>query len=523
MSNDVFAKALKKTTDNEVVLTENGAAMFKTSSNKLVDCNFALTSFRNKSEKDVIKEYSDAYYENKEYALRWLFMARDCREGSGERRTFRILFKWLASIDAESVKKLIPVVAEYGRFDDLLCLFGTSLESDVVELFDEQIKADMYSMKEGKPASLLAKWLPSCNTSSAESKALARKIYKALGISERDYRKTLSALRGYLDVVEVKASAKNWSAVDYERVPSMANIKYGKAFLRNDPERRRAFLEKLEKGEAKINASACFPSDIAYQYLKGTSGWNINLNKNPQLEAMWKALPQIGCDDKNIITVVDTSSSMSWQTCSPNSAIRPLDVAFALGVYCSEHLKGPFKDKCITFNYKPEYIDMAGCGSLAEKLCVLSRSNVGGSTNIEAVMDLILKTAVDSKIEQKDIPAVVILTDMGFNPSYMNGSSYMGGRYNEYSANTSALFVQIQKKYAAAGYVLPKVFFWNLNSRTQNQGIPIQQSSSGVGLVSGYSQNTVKMLLSDRLNPWDILKEQLDAPRYARISEIVNQ
>ena len=143
MSSNIFAEALKKTTDNEVVLTENGAAMFKTSSNKLVDCNFALTSFRNKSEKDIIKEYSDAYYENKEYALRWLFMARDCREGSGERRTFRILFKWLASVDAESVKKLIPVVAEYGRFDDLFCLFGTQLEEDVIRLFDEQIKADM--------------------------------------------------------------------------------------------------------------------------------------------------------------------------------------------------------------------------------------------------------------------------------------------------------------------------------------------------------------------------------------------
>ena len=293
--------------------------------------------------------------------------------------------------------------------------------------------------------------------------------------------------------------------------------------LRNDAERRRAFLEKLEKGEAKINASACFPSDIAYQYLKGTEGWQISLKKNPQLEAMWKSLPQIGCDDKNIITVVDTSSSMSWQTCSPNSAIRPLDVAFALGVYCSEHLKGPFKDKCITFNSRPEYINLDGCGSLAEKLGVLSRSNVGGSTNIEAVMDLILKTAVDNKIEQKDIPAVVILTDMGFNPSYMDGGSYTSGGYDDYSADKSALFVQIQKKYAAAGYALPKVFFWNLNCRTQNQGIPIQQSSSGVGLVSGYSQNTVKMLLSDKLNPWDILKEQLDAPRYARISEIVKQ
>lgn len=521
MSNSVFADALKKTVDNEVVLTENGAAMFRTSSSKLVDCNFELTSFRNRPEQDVVKAFSDAYYENKEYAVRWLFMARDVREGSGERRTFRILLKWLVSVDEESVRRLIPLVAEYGRFDDLLCLLGTPLEDDVVKMFDIQLKADMQAAGEDKPISLLAKWLPSCNATSSETKKLAKKVYRGLGFSEREYRKALSALRRRLDVVEVKASAGEWSAVDYECVPSLANLKYGKAFMRHDPARRQAFLEKLDTGKAKINAAACFPSDIAYQYLKDSYSWNMTLNRNQQLEAMWKSLPQIGCDDKNVITVVDTSASMSWQTCAPNSAVRPLDVAFALGVYCSEHLKGPFKDKCITFSERPEYIDLAGCRSLAEKLCVLGRSNVGGGTNIEAVMDLILKTATDNGIAQEDIPAVVVLTDMGFNPSYMDGGFAANSDEAEYDADKRALFVQIQKKYETAGYTLPKIFFWNLNCRVQSQGVPIRQSPSGVGLVSGYSQNTVKMLLSDRLDPWEILKEQLDAPRYARVSAAV--
>ena len=41
---------------------------------------------------------------------------------------------------------------------------------------------------------------------------------------------------------------------------------YNNAFLRNDETRRREYLEKLEKGEAKINSSVLFPHDIVHKY-----------------------------------------------------------------------------------------------------------------------------------------------------------------------------------------------------------------------------------------------------------------
>ena len=201
---------------------------------------------------------------------------------------------------------------------------------------------------------------------------------------------------------------------------------------------------------------------------------------------------------------------MTWQTC-PGSAVRPYDVALALGVYCAEHLKGPFKDKAITFSDRPQYVDLPSGGTLARKLNALIGSNVSMSTNVKAVMDLLLETAVQNGVKQDDIPTVVILSDMEFNTGTRSG-----GR--GYSADRNALFAEIADEWKAAGYSLPKLYFWNLNSRTQ--GVPIQFNENGVGLVSGYSQNTVKMLLSDRLDPWEILKEQLDVPRYAKIGEI---
>ena len=73
-----------------------------------------------------------------------------------------------------------------------------------------------------------------------------------MGGDEKKYRKTLSALRKYLDGVECKMSAKEWENIDYSTVPSKANIKYSNAFMRNDEDRRRAYLESVKKGKTKI-------------------------------------------------------------------------------------------------------------------------------------------------------------------------------------------------------------------------------------------------------------------------------
>ena len=135
-------------------------------------------------------------------AMKWLFFARDVRGGLGERRLFRAVMKYLADNLPEYVRPVIKLVAEYGRYDDLLCLLDTGLVSEVYPLIEEQLNRDLKSMKAGQPISLLAKWLPSPGASSAPTKRYAKQIQKMLGATERQYRKMLSELRGYLDVVE---------------------------------------------------------------------------------------------------------------------------------------------------------------------------------------------------------------------------------------------------------------------------------------------------------------------------------
>ena len=474
-----FADAIKDEFDAAKTLTENGAVAYATSGSNLVDLNFAIASLRQKSVAEIESMFTRAYCENPEYAVRWLFYLRDVRgAGQGERRAFRICLKKLAELDAESVRNLVSAVAEYGRFDDLYCLLGTPCEGAVIEYFDKTITADRAAMLAGKPCSLLAKWLKSSNTSSPESRAIAKKIYTAFGISEKAYRKLLSALRRHIDVVETHMSAKDWTGIDYQKVPSSANLRYAKAFLRNDETRRREYLGSLDKGEVKINAAACFPSDIVYRYMSDNANASV-------YENMWKALPSADFK-KPCICVADTSASMTWVKCDPKSGVRPYAVACSL-------------------ESRPHYIDFSNCGTLGNKIRLYQSTDFDGSTNIEAVMQLILDTAVKNRVKQEDIPNVCILSDMEFDTCVECNAS-------------PTLFDAIRAKYNAAGYELPRVFFWNLASRTG--GIPLKQSPNGVGLVSGFSQNTIKTLLSEKNSPWDILKDMLDSERYARITVI---
>lgn len=74
-------------------------------------------------------------------------------------------------------------------------------------------------MNGGKDISLLAKWLPSVNTSNKDKVRLGRKLAKAFDMSEKEYRKTLSALRKEIDIIENYLREIDYS-FDYEKQPS---------------------------------------------------------------------------------------------------------------------------------------------------------------------------------------------------------------------------------------------------------------------------------------------------------------
>lgn len=193
--------------------------------------------------------------------------AGDVRQGLGERRLFKSILLELAKSRPELAKALMPLIPEYSRWDILVALIDTPLAEEAVELIHKQLQEDGANMGKGASISLCAKWLPSENASADNTKRLARLLTKKISMTSRQYRKMLSSYRSYLDVVEVKMSAKKWADIAYEAVPSRANLLYNVAFLRNDEERRRNFLGAVKKGEKTIHAGVLYPHDIVHSYM----------------------------------------------------------------------------------------------------------------------------------------------------------------------------------------------------------------------------------------------------------------
>lgn len=489
-----------------VSMTENGAIGYRTTGKELLDLNFAVSSLRNVEDSEVITAFAKAFFQDRKLAVKWLFFAGDVRGGMGERRLFRLGLTFLAYQDPQMALKVLDLVPEYTRWDNYLALLGSPIHANVVDILKKQLDKDVEDMKAGKPISLLGKWMPSINASSNETRKYALTLAQSFGWTAKDYRKTLASLRAYLKVVEVTMSDKRWSDIDYEAVPSRANLLYSKAFERNDTERRKAYLEKLELGEAKINSSVLFPHDIVTKYSNGEI-WNPKLRPlDTALEGMWKALPDFVQGNDSTICVADGSGSMTNRISKSQSTA--LDVANALAIYFAERCSGAFKDKYITFSENPQLVDLHNAKSLHDKIRIALSHNEVANTNIEAVFDLILDTAKTSKMKQSELPKnILILSDMEFD-------------YAVDDEVDEKLFESIKKRYDDAGFKLPRLVFWNILSRTRT--IPIIENELGVALVSGFSPTVLNMVLGNILDPFECLLYQLNSKRYQLVEDALN-
>lgn len=472
--------------ETNVAYTTNGAKMYATTKSSLLDLFGQIGAMRTRTENDIIKAFDKALVEDELLSTKMLFHTRDCRGGLGERNTFRICLRHLANVKPEIVRKNLQYIPFFGRWDDILELFDTSLKYDALELIQDQLVSDM----NGEHPSLCAKWMPSVNTSSRKSRETARMMAKYYDISEKDYRKILATLRKRIRIIEREMSARNWSGIDYESVPSQAGILYRKAFLKNDNLRYAEYLESLKKGEKKVNASVLFP----YEIVRKVQEAFYHSADDILFDAMWKALPDyIGDTEENAICVVDTSGSMSG---------LPIQVAISLGLYCAERLKGAFHNHFITFSAQPTLQEVKGT-TLIQKVRNMNSAHWDMNTNLEAVFNLILRTAVKNQLPQSDLPTrLFIISDMQFDEA-------MGNRNNV----NDYFFATMKEKFTKAGYEMPNVVFWNVNA--VNEAMPITVDERGVQLVSGCSPSTFKSVLANKyVSAYDLMLEVLNQERY---------
>ena len=482
--------------------TENGATTLASSTSHCVDLFATIGALRYADDNEIIIRFRRAFVENPDVAIKILFFARDVRGGLGERKVFRVILSWLCNNRPETVIKNAEYIAEFGRFDDLLSLFYTPCEAVAIEIIKNQLQKDVENAENKKDISLLAKWLPSVNASSFETVKLGKYIAKQLNMSEKEYRKTLAHLRSYLEIIENNLRTKDYT-FDYSEQPSKAMLKYSMAFMRNDNDRYREFLSKVSRGETKLNTSTLYPYELVarcIEKLRYDENRNVcsavSSEMRESINTTWEALEDFASAE-NALAVVDTSGSMFNSLSNP----KPATVALSLGIYLAEKNNGAFKNHFITFSEKPQLIELKG-EKFVDKLDYILTFIEVANTDIEAVYNLILDAAVKNNVPQDEMPSkLYIISDMEFDQCAENASL--------------TNFQNAKQKYEKAGYKLPEIIFWNVQSRNRQQ--PVTKNEQGVALVSGCTPRLFSMVLSGEYTPEKFMLEVISNERYEKI------
>ena len=489
-------------------LTENGAAAYdSTAQGTLLDMFSQIGALRPRTDREIEQKFVAAFREDKLLATKMLFYSGDIRQGGlGERRTFRICLRWLAENHPEIVNKNIELIPYFNRFDSWFVLCGTKCEKLMWENVAKTLAADMkaYNASTAKkivPVSLLAKWMPSENTSSVKTRQMATKAMRALHLEPRKYRKMLSALRKHINVVERQMSAGEWGLIDYAKVPSYAMHNYGSAFAKHDHERFDAYLKSVKKGEVKINASVLYPYDLVEKYMNTREAGTyygdcfVARNENAVVEAQWKAMPNYLTKPVNAVVMADVSGSMRG---------RPMATSIGLAIYLAQHNIGAYRNQYMTFTDNPHFVNLREGCSLLEAVQKTASAGVGYSTNLMKAMDEILRVAVVNRVSESELPkAMLVLSDNEIDC------------YFRPSANWDFMDT-LEAKFRAAGYRhCPKLIMWNINARHDT----FLSNREDVVLVSGQSASTFKNLIRalNGITAYEYMVSILNGKAYEKI------
>jgi len=322
-------------------------------------------------------------------------------------------------------------------------------------------------------------------------------IRRYLKMSPKQYRKLLV---GLTDVVETKMCAKEWESINYSKLPSLASSRYQKTFMKNDEERYEEYKRALVEGNTTINSGAVYPYDIIKSIKHG--------GEKDVAQAQWETLPNYmkGVSER-VLPVVDVSGSMETAA-GNNGNVSCMDVSTSLGLYISERNEGVFKNAFITFSAKPQLQLLEG--SLADRLNQLERADWGMNTDLPATIQLILEQALEHNIPESEMPTkILILSDMEFDQA-------VNGQWDSVSPWNPTAQEMIKERYEMAGYKIPEIVYWNIQSRQDN--IPTRFDEMGTALVSGFSPSIMKTILSCQdMTPYKMMMETIGDARYDSI------
>ena len=472
-------KLLEEMLKNSTIENSKGGEYYSTTYNANLDM-FSMLS-RNMNKKRVLQIFKNAYAEDKKLSVANLLYLLDIREGKGERKLFKTCFKWLCENDLEYARKVLYQIKDLGRFDYILVGLKTPLENDVIDLIKEQLLDDYTS----EYPSLLAKWLP-VRYRVKDEYNVAKYLIDKLGATRKEYRKTLVKIKSKLNLIETSLCNKEYSEIDFEKVPTKAMLKYRKAFQRNCENKFTEYLDKASIGEKKINTKGLF----AYEIIGKIYDKDLTKSEEKLYQAMWEQQKDVlNGYDGNILVMADTSGSMTWRGFG---SAQPIYSSIGLALYIAERNKGAFKDYYMTFSSRPLLQKVTG-KTIVDK--VHNIKTIVEATDIDKAFELLLETAKNNNIPEEEMPThIIIISDMEFdNGVYSNGGTNFSGW---------------KKAFEEAGYKLPKIIFWNVSANAM--GTPVTKFENDVAMINGFSTSVFENILDiEKFTPLNIMLEKL--------------
>lgn len=485
-----------------MIINEKGSISLSTTNNACVDLFYKMTQdfHQNSNFEELINK---SWKESPLDTLKIIFQSRDCRGGKGTKKTFINAIKYLSYEYPEWVEQNMSIIPTFGRYKDWIELINNNTRYQIINLICEQLKEDIFNMKEGNNISLLAKWIPSekkkLNKNNNITKCITKKLY---GENEKEpykrFRKEyLTPLRYYLKIVENYICSNRWEEIDFSIVPSCAMNKLRKAFQKHTPEKFAFWINAIKEGKSKINANQLQPHEIVKHYINGGDYDVI-------VELQWLQIVEntskLG-NFKDSIVLSDVSASMYG---------IPMEVSIALGILISSLTIEPFKNTIISFDTNPTvHIIPDSCITLLQKVEFMKKVPWGGSTNLYKVFELILNRSIQYNLNPEQMPKrLYILSDMQFDMAIDN---------NDNNYNTT--FENIENMFSKTIYKRPDIIFWNLRSDTTFD-FPVSQSQNGVATISGFSPSILKNILNgNEINPYTIMRNVIDDERYSIIKK----
>tara|TARA_A100001015_G_scaffold321595_1_gene453276 strand:+ start:6968 stop:8593 length:1626 start_codon:yes stop_codon:yes gene_type:complete len=489
--------------------------------------------------KETIEYYMEKIYKNgsredKINMFVLVFQTRATRSmGKGERKLFYEMMVILNKFYGDNISKLLHYIPEFGYYKDYINIlsddrFEKVIHDTCIDILCNDSKKDYHNLVINKHRSftLVAKYLP---REKGPYGNIAKKIaYKLFGhehkqSSLKKYRCMKSQLNKALETTEVKMCEKSFRHINFKKVPSACLKRNRKAFLNEDLkipitssfeetgnrypyDSDRVTSRKNLKGIENVNGSELYPYEIIKEFDENNLSetelnvlqkqWesirgNLNLSKDSTALRVGKTIP-----------VIDTSGSMTG---------IPMQVAISLGILLSEVCDDEFKDFVISFSSEPEITNLKDISTVKEKYEKITKMKWGHNTNLYKVFQLILKIAKQSNLNEKDIPDIMIISDMQFDYIHEKGT-----QWNTVYEKIVKLFNEYGIENHGTPWSVPRIAFWNVTAATD--GVPVTAETPNTSLLSGFSPSLFKNVLSGQdMTPKEVLKRILYDTKFENI------